>query len=51
MRFYSIVTPILTPEQRAKLADRLRERAEDHGGKADREERGDEKTKHEKKAK
>jgi Spy/CpxP family protein refolding chaperone len=51
VRFYSIVTPILTPEQRTKLADRLRERAEDHGGKADHEARGDEKAKHEKKAK
>jgi Spy/CpxP family protein refolding chaperone len=52
VRFYSIVTPLLTPEQRTKLADRLRERAEGHGGKAHHEEGGgEEKAKHEKKAK
>ncbi len=51
VRFYGIVTPILTPEQRTKLAERLRERAEGHGGKADHEEGREEKAQHEKKAK
>ncbi len=51
VRFYSIVTPILTPEQRTKLAEQLRQRAEGHGAKAGHEEGGEEKAKHEKKAK
>ena len=29
VRFYEIVTPLLTPEQRTKLAERLRERLKD----------------------
>ena len=29
VRFYEIVTPLLTPEQRTKLAEHLRERLKD----------------------